>query len=126
MGLGRKRLRGPLQFSQGFETIKRVSTNDLILSVLSDVEPLMQAAFDSVRGTPPSGSALDQVFLLDGREVVVDYLEHGEPGLALEHVIYMISALPQDISQETYQRLSSAGSELGLPSELWEHFGQAR
>jgi len=49
-------------------------TAALILSVLADIEPLMQAAFDSVGGTAPPGSSLDQVFLLNGREVVGDYL----------------------------------------------------
>ena len=73
-------------------TIHRVSdrSSELLLSVLDDVEPLMRAAFDAVGGTPEPGSALDHVFLLNGREVVVDYLTHGEPALALDHLVYMI------------------------------------
>ena len=84
------------------------SLHGLILSVLDDVEPLMRAAFDAVDGTPQPGSALDQVFLLDGREVVADYLQHGEPGLALDHLVYMIKEPPLDIGEDTRRRLAEA------------------
>ena len=84
------------------------SLHDLILSVLDDIEPLMQATFDAVGGTPEPGSALDQVFLLNGREVIADYLEHGEPVLALDHLIYMVKEPPLDIGEETCRRLAEA------------------
>jgi len=69
----------------------------------------MRAAFDSVGGSPEPGTALDQAFLLDGRVVVVDYLAHGEPGLAFDHLLYMI------IRDETARRLAEAGRALGMP-----------
>ena len=84
------------------------SLPDLILSVLDDVQPLMQAAFDAVGGTPEPGSALDQVGLLNGREVVADYLKHGEPGLAVDHLIYMVEEPPLDIGEDTRRRLAEA------------------
>lgn len=94
---------------------------ELILSVLDDVEPLMRAAFDAVGGTPPEGSSLDQVYLLDGREIVVDYLEHHEPGLAFDHVLYMIAEPPLAIGADTYSRLSEAAHLLGIPPDEWGH-----
>ena len=90
-----------------------ISLSKLILSVLDDVEPLMQAAFDAVGGSPEPGSTLDQVFLLNGREVVVDYLRHGEPGLALDHLLYMIEEPDLVVSGDTARRLGEARQTLG-------------
>ena len=92
----------------------------LILSVLDDVEPLMKAAFDSVGGSPEAGSALDQVFLSDGRSVVVDYLAKGEAGLAFDHLLYMIEEPPLRIGTDTMRRLAEAGRELGMPEGVLE------
>jgi len=75
----------------------------------------MRAAFDSVGGSPEPGTALDQAFLLDGRVVVVDYLAHGEPGLAFDHLLYMIREPALQIRDETARRLAEAGRALGMP-----------
>ena len=93
--------------------------SDLILSVLSDVEPLMQAAFDAVGGLPEPGSALDQVNLLEGREVIVDYLAHGEPGVAFDHLLYMIREPPLTIPAEALDRLALAGLAMGVDPSAW-------
>lgn len=85
-----------------------------IMSVLAEIEPLMLAAFDAVGGKPEPGSALDQVFLLNGREVVEDYLLHGEPGLAFDHLVYMITEPPLSIPSQSRHRLLEAGREMGL------------
>jgi hypothetical protein len=95
-------------------------TSNLILSVLDDIEPLMQAAFAAVGGSPEQGSALDQVFLLDGRVVVVDYLAHGEPALAVEHLIYMIKEPPLRIGDASVRRLAEAARTVGLPDAAWK------
>ncbi len=76
----------------------------------------MRAAFDAVGGTPEPGSALDQVFLLNGREVVVDYLTHGEPALALDHLVYMIVEPGLAIGNSTHRRLLEVGEALGYPA----------
>ena len=56
----------------------------------AEVQSLMKAAFTKVGGVAPTGSALDQNGLADGGDVVWEYLAAGEPGLALEHLIYMV------------------------------------
>jgi hypothetical protein len=90
-------------------TIYRVTqTADLLLGVLDDVEPLMRAAFAAVGGTPEPGSHLDQVFLLDGRVVVAEYLRHGEPALALDHLLYMIEESDLPIGLDTRRKLNEA------------------
>jgi len=95
------------------------SDPELILSVLDEVEPLMAAAFDEVGGSPVPGSSLDQVFLIDGRSVIEDYIAAGEIGLAFDHLLYMIKEPPLRLSQGTFDRLSSAGRALGFPDEMW-------
>jgi hypothetical protein len=98
----------------------RSEVNELILGVLSDIEPLMRAAFDAVGGQPAPGSGLDQVYLLDGRTVVVDYLAHGEPQIAFDHLLYMIEAPPLAITGDALGRLAQAGTALGVPPKKWE------
>ena len=93
--------------------------DELIQSVLADIEPLMTEAFAQVGGVPPPDSPLDQVNLLDGSVVVQDYLRHGEPGLAFDHLLYMIVEPPLTIDQTAYVKLVEAGSALGFRSERW-------
>ncbi len=80
----------------------------------------MRAAFDAVGGAPEPGSVLDQAFLLDGREVVVDCLAHGEFGLALEHLVYMIAEPSLAISYDTRRRLGEAGDALRYPASTFD------
>ena len=95
---------------------------DFIMSVLEDIEPLMQAAFDAVGGSPPPGSALDQVFLLDGRAVVEDYLAHGECRLAYDHLVYMINEPPLRLDGETARTLIEAGRAISVPDAALQVF----
>jgi hypothetical protein len=71
-------------------------------------------------GTPAPGSALDQAGLRDGGEVVLDFLRHGEPGLALEHLLYMIQEPGLVISRPTHERIEQAGRAMSLDPSLWE------
>lgn len=106
---------------QPLDTMGHVTgASDLLLDVLNDVEPLMKAAFDQVGGTPAPGSALDQVFLLNGRDVVEGYLTHGEPGLAFDHLLYMIREPGLVISSGTQRHLLEAACALGLPDSRLE------
>lgn len=73
----------------------------------------MRAAFAAVNGSPEPGSPLDQVYLLDGRSVVEDYLDHGEAELAFEHLLYMIREPPLRISQDCLTRLRCVVDALG-------------
>jgi hypothetical protein len=92
----------------------------LILEVLSDVEPLIKAAFDAVDGSPEPDSALDQAGLIDGREAVQEYLDHGEQGVAFDHLIYMITEPPLVLSSATFEKLVEAGLAMGYAPSTWE------
>src|SRR5687768_9815672 len=117
--------RAPAATGQRPYVIHRVDTlphniNDCIKDALIEVEALMQAAFVKVGGVAPAGSALDQAGLSDGRVVVLDYLAHGEPGLALEHLIYMVHEPDLPISRRTYACIEYAGTAMGMEKRLWE------
>jgi len=80
----------------------------------------MEQAFEAVGGAPVAGSALDQAGLRDGVETVEDYLGHGEAGLALEHLIYMIHEPPLAISDSTYAVIAQAGQQMKMDPAEWE------
>jgi hypothetical protein len=95
--------------------------DDCLKAALAEVEPLMQAAFVKVGGVAQTGSALDQNGLADGGDVVREYLSVGEPGLALEHLIYMVHEPALPISTRAYACIESAGVAMGMDKQLWEH-----
>lgn len=64
--------------------------DDRLLSVAAGVE---RAICDIIASMPPSdlaGSTYDQLGLADGAQTVASYLEHGELGLAIHHLCYML------------------------------------
>ena len=96
------------------------SIDDLIRSTLPEVGALMRAAFDAVAGSPVSGSEPNQLGLIDGVEIVLQYLDVGEPGIALDHLLYMIHEPGLDVSPGTYAAIAEAGTLMGLPAAKWE------
>src|SRR5436305_7725788 len=95
-------------------------TENCIRKALSEVQVLMQRAFDEAGDTPVPGSALDQAGLRDGEKVVLDFLRHGEPGLALEHLIYMIHEPGLVISRPAHELIEQAGRAMSMDRSLWE------
>jgi hypothetical protein len=91
-----------------------------IRRALVEVEALMARAFAAVGHSPEPGSALDQAGLRDGGDIISDYLCHGEHGLALEHLIYMVREPSLPISRETFTLIDQAGRTLGMAPGSWE------
>lgn len=85
-----------------------------IREALPEVVALTRQAFEAVGGKPVPGSALDQVNLLGGEEVVLDYLRYGEPGLALDHLAYMIGEPKLPISEATRALVREAATAMGM------------
>ncbi|HEY4262810.1 MAG TPA: hypothetical protein VGM98_21805 [Schlesneria sp.] len=65
-------------------------------------------------GTPPAGSALDQAGLRDGMAIVEDFLDRGEAGVALEHLLYMVNEPSLHLSPQSRADVDQAASSLGL------------
>ena len=80
----------------------------------------MDAAFAEVGGNPPPDSRLDQAGLVDGSSIVIDYIEHGELGLAFDHVIYMIVEPPIRISPACFNLVSDLGKSLRVNPKHWQ------
>ncbi len=79
-------------------------------------QELVNQEFDRV-GTPQPGSALDQLGLRDGLEIVRDYLQHGEAGVAFEHLLYMVKELDLVLPADTYALIEQEGDKLGLHAQ---------
>lgn len=97
------------------------SVEDLINEALIEVNALMYREF--LKNIPiRPGSTLDQSGLENGAEVVVDYLQHGEAGLAYEHLIYMITEPPLEITAELFNLIAFAGQALGHEESSLKEF----
>ncbi len=81
-------------------------------------QELVNQEFDRV-GTPQPGSALDQLGLRDGLEIIRDYLQYGEYGLAFEHLLYMVKELDLVLPRDVYVLIERAGSRMGYSSSAW-------
>ncbi len=79
-----------------------------------EVQRLIDIEFANCNNNPPTGSVLDQIGLKDGKEIVLDYLNHREIGLALEHLMYMIKETDLPISAEIAQKLKSTALEMNM------------
>ncbi len=49
---------------------------------------------------PPPEHALAQCGLRDGYSIVVDYIHHGELGLAIHHLLYMVDELELKLPED--------------------------
>lgn len=85
-----------------------------LCDVLDEVSTLMSAAFAQL-GHIPDDHPLAQSGLENGVEIVLDYLAHGEPGIALDHLCYMINEPPLAISAEAIEKLARVAQAFGTP-----------
>ena len=65
-------------------------------------------------GQAIAGGPLDQFGLRDGREIVEQFLQHGEPGFALEHLLYMIVESLLELSPAGKEDVRHAAELLGM------------
>ena len=83
-----------------------------------EAQRLVDTEFTKCNNQPSPGSALDQAGLRDGKEIVMDYLSHGEPGVALEHLVYMVKETGIAISEETRNYIHDAASAMQMKVSL--------
>jgi len=95
-----------------------MSLKTLILDATEEAQALLD---DLYRQTPEpaSDSPLNQAGLRDGVSIVRDYLEHGEAGVAFEHLIYMIKEPGLQLSEESCRRIEQAGQQLGFSESVY-------
>jgi hypothetical protein len=95
-----------------------MSVESLILSATEEAQGLLDELYRQTP-EPASGSALDQAGLRDGASIIRDYLEHGEAGLAFEHLIYMIIEPGLHLSEESCRKIRKAGQALGFSESAY-------
>ncbi|MGY4493690.1 hypothetical protein [Pseudomonas sp. TE3610] len=74
----------------------------------------MAIAFEQA-GDIPLDHALAQAGLSNGRDVVLDYLNHNEAWVAFEHMIYMIEEPPLAISEDCANVMGRIAEALQIP-----------
>lgn len=91
--------------------------NDLradFVEALKEISPLMSMAYEQL-GPVPQGHALAQAGLEDGGEIVLDYVDYREAGLAFEHLLYMINEPPLVVSEKCMVILVRIAKSLEMP-----------
>ena len=74
---------------------------------------------------PPDGSALDQCGLRDGLSIIEEFLEYGEPGLALEHLVHVTCEPPLRLSAASLKGMASAARSMGMLQWMDERLSEA-
>lgn len=99
-------------FDRARQWAHSIDVGQLLRQALEAVEPLMTDALRAVGNKPAPGSALDQLGLADGGAIVNDYVEHGELGLAFDHLLYMVVEPSLPITAETLEVLQELSDRL--------------
>jgi hypothetical protein len=74
----------------------------------------MSIAYDQL-GPVPEDHALAQAGLENGGEIVLDYVDHNEAGVAFEHLLYMINEPPLVVSEKCIKILGRIAKSLKMP-----------
>ncbi|AXI61145.1 hypothetical protein DLD99_11905 [Pseudomonas kribbensis] len=91
--------------------------NDLradFVEAVEEISTLMSEAYEQL-GLVPDDHALAQAGLENGSEIVLDYVDHNEAGLAFEHLLYMINEPPLLISEKCISVLARIAKTLNIP-----------
>lgn len=63
----------------------------------------------------PEDHALAQAGLKNGSEIVLDYVDNGEAGVAFEHLLYMLIEPPLVVSERCMKNFGSVAKTLNMP-----------
>ena len=83
------------------------------------VQELVDAEFEKA-GSVIGGSALDQAGLSNGLQLIREYLQYGEAGLALDHLLYMVRELDLTISADSHAALTRAARAMKVRPEAFD------
>lgn len=84
------------------------------IEALKEISTLMSIAYEQL-GPVPEDHALAQAGLENGAEIVLDYVNHNEAGVAFEHLLYMINEPPLVVSEECMKVLARIAKTLEMP-----------
>lgn len=78
----------------------------MIKNVTPRVQELVDLEFAKLPSAPEPGSRLDQANLKNGDKVIYEYLDHGELGLAFDHLTYLIDETEIELTQQIQSTIS--------------------
>jgi hypothetical protein len=84
------------------------------IEALKEILTLMSTAYEQL-GPVPEEHPLAQEGLRNGAEIVLDYVDHNEAGVAFEHLLYMINEPPLAVSDECINVLARIAKKLEMP-----------
>ncbi len=76
-----------------------------------------QLLIAELRRVKPEDETFDQVGILDGHTIVAEFLDHGEFGVAIEHVLYMIHESNISFPAEELNALHALAKQLGARND---------
>lgn len=91
-----------------------VAVKVLFKQVLDEVSVLMAEAYRQA-GILDTDHPLSQAGLSDGESIVIDYLDHNEASIALEHLLYMVKEPPLILTPTAEAILVKLCQFYGLP-----------
>lgn len=85
----------------------------MIRLVTPKIQELVDLEFAKLADQPEASTALDQVGLNGGDKIVYEYLDHGEAGLAFEHLRYMVYETGIELAPDIQEALEKISNSLG-------------
>mgnify|MGYP001825399768 CR=1 FL=1 len=73
-----------------------------------------QSLISELHRANPNDETFDQVGILDAKTIVTDYLDYGEPELALKHLLYIVHESNIDFPASDLNELHSIVKQLGV------------
>ncbi|WP_371170025.1 hypothetical protein [Aliiroseovarius sp. 2305UL8-7] len=78
----------------------------LIRFITPSIQKLVDLEFEKLASEPDTGSALDQINLRGGDKIIYEFLINGEPGMAFDHLAYMIEETGIEVAPHTREALA--------------------
>ena len=85
-----------------------------IIDLAQKIQQLVNREFEQVNWQPKPESALAQLGLRNGFEIINDYINYKEAGLALEHLLYMVDSLETSLSNKDCNCLVNIAEQLKM------------
>jgi len=73
-----------------------------------------QALITELHENEPNSETFEQVGIINGAEIINDYISNGELGVALEHLLYMVHESGISFPEEASNKLNLIVKELNI------------
>lgn len=88
--------------------------NDSEKKTIASIARRVHALLNALHATHPENPTFVQVGFLEGHGIVVDFIANNEPGLALEHLLYMIHESEIEVPAEDIRALHALADKYAI------------